>query len=136
VRTITLDEDLTRVLVTIDMSKEARRFATKDTRFWVVRPQIGASGVTGLGTLLSGAYIGVDTGKSEEKKESFVGMEDPPAVAGDQKGKLYTLHADSLGSVDVGSPCSSTACGWAGGQLRPGQGRPRHHHVGLRECAV
>ncbi|SIR24839.1 paraquat-inducible protein B [Janthinobacterium sp. TND4EL3] len=104
VRAITLGDDLSKVLVTIDMSKEARRFATADSRFWVVRPQIGASGVTGLGTLLSGAYIGVDTGKSEQKKENFVGMESPPAVAGDQKGKLYTLHADSLGSVDVGSP--------------------------------
>ena len=104
VRAINLGEDLSRVLVTIEMSKEARRFATADSRFWVVRPQIGASGVTGLGTLLSGAYIGVDTGKSEAKKDSFTGMESPPAVDGDQKGKLFTLHADSLGSVDVGSP--------------------------------
>ena len=104
VRSINLGEDLSRVLVTIEMSKEARRFATADSRFWVVRPQIGASGVTGLGTLLSGAYIGVDTGKSQVKKESFTGLESPPAVDGDQKGKLFTLHAESLGSVDVGSP--------------------------------
>jgi paraquat-inducible protein B len=37
----------------------------------VVRPRIGASGVSGLGTLLSGAYIGVDAGKSEETKNEF-----------------------------------------------------------------
>ena len=104
VRAINLGDDLSRVLVTIEMSKEARRFATADSRFWVVRPQIGANGVTGLGTLLSGAYIGVDTGKSETKKEQFTGLETPPPVAGDQKGKLFTLHAESLGSVDVGSP--------------------------------
>lgn len=104
VRAINLGDDLSRVLVTIEMSKEARRFATADSRFWVVRPQIGASGVTGLGTLLSGAYIGVDTGKSETKKEQFTGLETAPPVAGDQKGKLFTLHAESLGSVDVGSP--------------------------------
>ncbi|WP_300751772.1 MlaD family protein [Janthinobacterium sp.] len=104
VRAINLGDDLSKVLVTIDMSKDARRFATADTRFWVVRPQIGASGVTGLGTLLSGAYIGVDTGKSEAKKDSFVGLETAPAIAGDQKGKLFTLHAESLGSIDVGSP--------------------------------
>lgn len=104
VRAINLGDDLSRVLVTIEMSKEARRFATADSRFWVVRPQIGASGVTGLGTLLSGAYIGVDTGKSETKKEQFTGLETAPPVAGDQKGKLFTLHAESLGSIDVGSP--------------------------------
>lgn len=104
VRAITLAEDLSRVLVTIDMSKEAKRFTAQDTRFWVVRPRIGASGVSGLGTLLSGAYIGVDAGKSAQHKAEFAGLDNAPPVAGDQKGKLYQLHGDSLGSVDVGSP--------------------------------
>jgi paraquat-inducible protein B len=104
VRAISLAPDLSKVLVTIDMSKEARRFTAADTRFWVVRPRIGASGVSGLGTLLSGAYIGVDAGKSPEVKQEFVGLERVPQVTGDQKGTQYTLHADSLGSIDVGSP--------------------------------
>jgi paraquat-inducible protein B len=104
VRTISLARDLSRVLVTIDMSKEAKRFTAADTRFWVVKPRIGASGVSGLNTLLSGAYIGVDAGKSEETKDEFTGLEKPPQVARDEKGTLYTLHGDSLGSIDVGSP--------------------------------
>ena len=104
VRAITLADDLSKVLVTIDMSKEAKRFTAQDTRFWVVRPRIGASGVSGLNTLLSGAYIGVDAGKSGQRKAEFAGLENAPPVAGDQKGKLYNLHGDSLGSVDVGSP--------------------------------
>jgi paraquat-inducible protein B len=104
VRTISLSRDLAKVLVTIEMSKEATRFTAADTRFWVVRPRIGASGVSGLGTLLSGAYIGVDAGKSEEEKHEFTGLEKPPQVAGDEKGSKYTLHGDSLGSIDVGSP--------------------------------
>ncbi|MDC8757190.1 intermembrane transport protein PqiB [Janthinobacterium fluminis] len=104
VRAITLAPDLSKVLVTIDMSKEAKRFTAQDTRFWVVRPRVGASGVSGLGTLLSGAYIGVDAGKSADYKDAFAGLENAPAVAGDQKGKLYNLHGDDLGSVDVGSP--------------------------------
>jgi paraquat-inducible protein B len=104
VRTITLSRDLSKVLVTIEMSKEASRFTAADTRFWVVRPRIGASGVSGLGTLLSGAYIGVDAGKSEEDRHEFTGLEKPPQVAGDDKGSKYTLHGESLGSIDVGSP--------------------------------
>jgi paraquat-inducible protein B len=104
VRTISLSRDLSKVLVTIEMSKEATRFTAADTRFWVVRPRIGASGVSGLGTLLSGAYIGVDAGKSEEEKREFTGLEKPPQVAGDEKGSKYTLHGESLGSIDVGSP--------------------------------
>ena len=104
VRSITLSRDLSKVLVLIDMSKEAKRFTAADTRFWVVRPRVGASGVSGLSTLLSGAYIGVDAGKSEAVKEEFTGLEKPPQVAGDDKGSKFTLHGESLGSIDVGSP--------------------------------
>jgi len=75
VRSITLSHDLSKVQVIIDMSKEAERFTAADTRFWVVRPRVGASGVSGLSTLLSGAYIGVDAGKSEETSYDFNGLE-------------------------------------------------------------
>ena len=104
VKTITLARDLSKVLVTIDMSKEAKRFTATDTRFWVVKPRIGASGVTGLNTLLSGSYIGVDAGKSEETTHEFTGLEKPPQVTRDEKGTSYVLHGESLGSIDVGSP--------------------------------
>ena len=104
VRSISLARDLTKVLVTIDMSKEASRFTAIDTRYWVVRPRIGASGVSGLNTLLSGSYIGVDAGKSEETKSEFTGLEQAPQVAFDEKGSYFTLHGETLGSIDVGSP--------------------------------
>ncbi|SEN57859.1 paraquat-inducible protein B [Duganella sp. CF517] len=104
VRSISLARDLSKVLVTIDMSKEASRFTAIDTRFWVVRPRIGASGVSGLNTLLSGSYIGVDAGKSEETREEFTGLEQAPQVAFDEKGSYFTLHGETLGSIDVGSP--------------------------------
>jgi paraquat-inducible protein B len=104
VKTITLAPDLSKVLVRIDMSKEAKRFTANDTRFWVVKPRIGASGVTGLNTLLSGSYIGVDAGKSEETTHEFTGLEKPPQVTRDEKGTSYVLHGESLGSIDVGSP--------------------------------
>ncbi|HLX01082.1 MAG TPA: MlaD family protein [Trinickia sp.] len=104
VRTITLSKDRSRVFVEVQLTKEAENFAVKDTRFWVVRPRIGTSGVSGLNTLLSGAYIGVDAGKSTEAQTEFTGLETPPAVTGDQKGHQYTLRGESLGSIDIGSP--------------------------------
>src|ERR1700733_7306171 len=70
VKTITLSKDHARVLVEVQLTKEASDFAVKDTRFWVVRPRVAASGVSGLSTLLSGAYIGVDAGKSPEEHTS------------------------------------------------------------------
>ena len=104
VKTIRLSRDHTRVLVSVQLTKEADDFAVEDTRFWVVRPRIGTSGITGLGTLLSGAYIGVDAGRSHESQSDFVGLEKPPAVTGDQKGRRFSLHGASLGSIDIGSP--------------------------------
>ncbi len=104
VKTIRLSKDLTRVLVDVQLKKEAEDFAVKGSRFWVVRPRVGASGVSGLGTLLSGAYIGVDAGRSSDTETDFTGLETPPPVTGDQKGTQYVLRGDSLGSIDIGSP--------------------------------
>ena len=82
----------------------AASFAVEDTRFWVVRPRIGAAGVSGLGTLLSGAYIGVDAGISTQSGAQFVGLEAPPFVLRGEPGRSFVLRADDLGSLDVGSP--------------------------------
>lgn len=104
VKTIKLSKDLSHVLVDVQLKKEAEDFAVKGSRFWVVRPRVGASGVSGLNTLLSGAYIGVDAGRSPNTQTDFAGLETPPPVTGDDKGTSYVLHGDSLGSVDIGSP--------------------------------
>ncbi|MDN7760946.1 MlaD family protein [Burkholderia multivorans] len=104
VKTIKLSKDLSRVLVEVQLKKEAEDFAVKDSRFWIVRPRVGATGVSELGTLLSGAYIGVDAGRSQDVQTDFTGLEKPPAVTADQKGTQYVLRGDSLGSVDIGSP--------------------------------
>jgi paraquat-inducible protein B len=104
VKAIKLAKNHSRVNVEVQLTKEAEDFAVKDSRFWVVRPRIGASGVSGLGTLLSGAYIGVDGGCSTETQTQFVGLESPPAVTVDQKGHQFTLRGESLGSIDIGSP--------------------------------
>ncbi|QWT18487.1 MCE family protein [Bacillus sp. NP157] len=104
VTTMRLSKDRTHVRVTIDLEKNASEFATKGTRYWVVRPRIGASGVSGFDTLLSGAFIGADTGTSEEDQSDFSGLETPPAVTHGAPGRRFVLHATDLGSLDIGSP--------------------------------
>ncbi len=104
VRHIELAEDRSHVIANIELSRSASNFAAKDSRFWVVRPRIGANGVSGIDTLLSGAYIEVDGGKNQEKQDEFTGLEFPPVVASDVPGKIFFLQANDLGSLDVGSP--------------------------------
>ncbi|WP_375038044.1 intermembrane transport protein PqiB [Acinetobacter sp. RW6] len=104
VRQIDLSDDRSHVIARIDLRKGASNFAAKDSRFWVVRPRIGTGGVSGIDTLLSGSYIEVDGGKSEEDKFEFTGLEVPPVISSDVPGKVFFLNADDLGSLDIGSP--------------------------------
>ena len=103
VKRIVLSKDRTRVIVTAQLVKGAEGFLRQDTRFWVVRPRIGAGGISGLGTLLSGSYIGLDVGKSEEESDEFVGLDVAPFVLTDLPGRRFALHSDHLESIDVGS---------------------------------
>lgn len=104
VKTARLAADRSHVIATIALTKDAETFAVTDTRFWVVRPRFAISGVSGLETLLSGAYIGVDAGKSGETTRSFTGLEVPPTVTADASGRQFVLRAQDLGSLDIGSP--------------------------------
>lgn len=104
VKSVALTEDRTRVEATIDLVKDAASFAVEGSRFWVVRPRLAGSGISGLGTLLSGSYIAVDAGRGDKRVTAFVGEEEPPVVSSDVPGRRFVLHADDIGSLDVGSP--------------------------------
>lgn len=104
VNKIHLSADRSHVLVNVALEKSAEAFATRDSRFWVVRPRIGLGGVSGIDTLLSGAFIGADVGDSTEPREHFEGLETPPAVNHGAPGRSFVLHSDDLASLDIGSP--------------------------------
>jgi paraquat-inducible protein B len=104
VETIRFNADLSRVLVSAELVKEAEPYLTEKTRFWVVRPRVTASGVSGLGTLFSGAYIGMDPGKEGRLERTFKGLEIPPIITTDMPGREYLLKATTLGSLDFGAP--------------------------------
>jgi paraquat-inducible protein B len=103
VRDIHVSKDRKEVIVTAGIHRDADDYLVDDTRFWVVRPSVSAAGVTGLGTLVSGAYISVDVGRSATRSEHFVGLEVPPIVTADRPGREFVLHADDLGSLSIGS---------------------------------
>jgi len=98
-----LNDDRAHINATIELDQSAAAFTKRDTRFWVVRPRIGAGGVSGVDTLLSGAFIGADPGEAKDTEDNFVGLENPPAITYGQKGKRFTLHTADLGSLDIGS---------------------------------
>src|SRR5271156_1902413 len=101
---IRLAEDHERVIATAQMTPKTEDFLVEDTRLWVVRPRISGANVTGLGTLISGAYIGIEIGSSKEPKRDFVALETPPVVTGNAPGRFFVLKTSDLGSLDTGTP--------------------------------
>ncbi|SAL44146.1 PqiB family protein [Caballeronia humi] len=104
VTSVVLAPDHKRVVATAELSKDATSMLVDDTRFWVVRPRISGGTVSGIGTLLSGSYIGMDIGTQTKERRAFVGLEVPPVFASGVPGREFMLKAENLGSLDVGSP--------------------------------
>ena len=123
VQSVLLTDNRQRVVAVVKLDRAAAGVAVQDTQFWVVRPRVGLGGVSGIGTLLSGAYIGVDAGQSSDTRSDFKGLEAPPYVLRGEPGAVFILRANDLGSLDVGSPIyhhrapvgSSLSVAWANG---------------------
>ena len=106
VKRLDLTPDKWHVVVTIETTKEAEPLLTEKTILWVVRPRLFAGNISGLGTLLSGSYVGIKpavTG-SGAKKTEFVGQEDPPILEEHIAGTVFHLKSPRIGSIAAGSP--------------------------------
>jgi paraquat-inducible protein B len=110
---VELSGDQKSVDATIKLAKQAETFTREDSQFWVVRPRIGAGGVSGIDTLLSGDYIGADIGQANNRAKHFKGLENPPPITYGEPGKRFMLHASDLGSLDIGSRFTTARFRWA-----------------------
>lgn len=105
VERIRLARDMGHVTVSVRMTEEAKPYLTDEARFWVVRPRLSSTNISGLETLVSGSYIELDPGtKDANQKRDYVGLEDPPGVRSDQPGRVFNLQTSRLGSLASGSP--------------------------------
>src|SRR4030095_3584584 len=99
VTAVKLSSDYTKVEVTAKIDKSAAGLMVEDAKFWVVEPRVTLSGVSGLGTLLSGNYIGFEIGKSKNQQRKFVGVEVPPIITSGQPGRQFVLAAENVHSL-------------------------------------
>jgi paraquat-inducible protein B len=99
-----LTEDAERVVLSVRIQKQNVDLLREDTRFWVVRPRVGPGGISGLGTLLSGAYIEMSPGTSDESAREFEGLEAPPVTPVGTPGLHVTLDSDGDRALDEGDP--------------------------------
>ncbi|ONG50683.1 paraquat-inducible protein B [Pseudoroseomonas deserti] len=105
VESIRLTEDLSRITASVRMQRDVGDRLTQGAQFWVVRPRLTAGNISGLETIVSGAYIEFDPGPVEaEEQRSFKGLDDPPGVRSDEPGRVFTLQTPRLGALSAGSP--------------------------------
>ena len=108
VESIHLSDDMSHVIVKVQMRREATAELTANARFWVVRPRLTAGNISGLDTVLSGSYIEIDPGVATTppaaEQRDFTGLDEPPAVRSDEPGQSYVLHSSRLGGLTSGSP--------------------------------
>lgn len=102
---IHLSKDMSYVIVHVRMTREATPILTDHAQFWVVRPRLSTRYISGLETLVSGAYIDVDPGPPGGRpKRDFKGLGEPPALRSDEPGHSYVLTSDDIGALGPGSP--------------------------------
>lgn len=101
-----LSENAKTVILSVRVEKENEHLLHKDSKFWIVRPRVSLLGVTGLGTLLSGAYIEMEPGSKNAGTDRwrFKGLDAPPQTPSDTPGLHLTLESDSSKHLHAGAP--------------------------------
>jgi len=105
VKDVKLAEDLKSVIANLEFGPDSEGLLRQGTRFWVVKPRLSATEFSGVGTLITGAYIELDPGPPEgERKTHFLGLETPPATNSGVPGLRLLLNAEDAGSLIIGAP--------------------------------
>jgi paraquat-inducible protein B len=100
---IELADDLKGVVVTVDTNREAARLLVEDSQIWIVRARYSSAGISGLNTLVSGNYLGLQPGISKNRRQDFTGLEEPPPTPPGVPGLRFKLIAAQAGGLGPGA---------------------------------
>lgn len=103
IKDMVVQDDMTGVKAELEMDYRVQHYLVEGTQFWLVKPEVSFSGVTGLDTLVSGNYVGMKVGKGKRQRE-FQALENMPPPDDSTPGLHLLLTANDLGSLHVGSP--------------------------------
>lgn len=101
---VELSQDLKQVVIRARMNPGTANLLNDESQLWVVKPTIGRGGVSGLNTLLSGAYIELQPGKGDSGKYFFELLETPPIAPPDAPGVRIFLSSSDAAALAVGDP--------------------------------
>ncbi len=105
VEEVVFSEDLAEVRVSARIDRNVADSLPADAQFWVVRPEVSTSGITGLSTVLSGVYIEAGFAPQEgAEARKFRGLNQTPLVRPGVKGTRITIRADDGTQLSAGAP--------------------------------
>jgi len=106
VEQVQLDRDLDAVQAVVRLRPSAARLAREGTRFWVVRPEVGLTEITGLETVVGAKYLTAVPGPADAPPQRrFIGLEHaPPADMLETGGIQVVLQAPDASGLSAGSP--------------------------------
>ena len=96
---VSLNDKHDGVILKARMDKSASKLLNDDTRFWLVKPRIDRTGVTGLGTLVSGYYIEMSPGKQGNAKREFTVIDGKPTDVINTNSKYFQLVGEPDGAL-------------------------------------
>jgi len=101
---IHVEDNTDGVIITVRMSsKRSKLFLTEKAKFWIVKPEVGLSGISGLDTLISGTYINAYSEKGGKRfKQRYVGL--TQAYWDTKDGKYFHLISANGESISAGMP--------------------------------
>jgi paraquat-inducible protein B len=103
VTSVTLSEDFQNVVAKVVLTREAKRFAMRGAKYWVVIPKFSFQGISGLETLFSGSYIAASPPAEEAEHVDRFLAQDPPEDVDDGDGtSAYLLTTNNIEAVGVG----------------------------------
>ena len=102
VKKISLSDDGQGVIIKARMNREVSKYLNKKAKFWIVYPDVGSHGVSGLDTIVSGSYIELYGKKEKETTHNYIGLEKSP-INDDAKGSYFVLSAPKSYNISEGS---------------------------------
>ena len=99
---IKLDDDYDSAVLTVQMAKDTEDLLNEDSLFWVVKPRVETTSISGLDTLISGSYIEMRRGKSDKMSATFSMLLDPPTDINNTKGIELILYSDGNKRLNPG----------------------------------
>ncbi len=103
IKKVKYGEKMDSVIVRALVNKNAKELFRKDTKVWLVTPELSLSRIKNLDTIINGPYISISPGKGDLCTKIFA-LDTPPKKDVIKKGLNIILETPDRGSLEKNSP--------------------------------